>query len=98
MKFLSIRDLRSKSAQVWQELPLEREMVITNNGRPIAVISSVDEGTVESSLATWRQVRATQAIVSIQKESMKKGNDRISIEQIDSEINKTRRARQKRRI
>ena len=93
MKFLSVRDLRIKSAQVWHELPIEKEMVITNNGRPVAVITAVDESTVESSVAAWRQVRATQAIVSIQQESMNKGNDKISMEQIDLEIKETRLAR-----
>jgi len=33
MKFLSVRDLRGKSAQIWKRLPEEREMVITSNGR-----------------------------------------------------------------
>ena len=98
MKFLSVRDLRMKSAQVWRDLPMEKEMVITNNGRPVAVITAVDESSVESSLAAWRQVRATRAIVSIQKESMDKGNDKITMEQIDSEIKEARRERQKRSL
>jgi len=33
MKFLSVRDLRSQSAKIWKELPAEKEMVITSNGR-----------------------------------------------------------------
>ena len=78
MKFLSVRDLRGKSAQVWRELPNEREMVIASNGRPVAVLTSVDEASVETSLAAWRQVRATQAITSIQQESMRQGRDSIS--------------------
>lgn len=98
MKFLSVRDLRTKSAQVWRDLPLEKEMVITNNGKPVAVITAVNEGTVEKSLAAWRQVRATQAIVSIQKKSMIKGTDSITMDEIDSEIKKARRDRQKRTI
>jgi len=98
MKFLSVRDLRTKSAQVWRDLPLEKEMVITNNGRPVAVITAVDEGTVEKSLAAWRQVRATQAIVSVQKESMIKGTDSITMDEIDSEITEVRRERRKRTI
>jgi len=40
MKFLSVRDLRGKSSQVWRELPEQKEMVVTNNGRPIAILSS----------------------------------------------------------
>ena len=34
MKFLSVRDLRSQTAKIWKELPAEKEMVITSNGRP----------------------------------------------------------------
>jgi prevent-host-death family protein len=98
MKFLSVRDLRTKSAQVWRELPLEKEMVITNNGRPVAVITSVDESSVEKSLAAWRQVRATQAVVSIQKVSIIKCKDKITIDQIDSEIKEARKLRLKRTI
>ena len=96
MKFLSVRDLRGKSAQVWRELPYEREMVVTNNGRPVAVLTAVDENTLENSLAAWRQVRATQAIASIQQESMRKGTDKITMDQIDTEIKKARRTRRKR--
>ena len=96
MKFLSVRDLRGKSAQVWRELPNEREMVITSNGRPVAMLTSVDETSVEQSLAAWRQVRATQAITSIQQKSMQQETDSISMEDIDAEIGKARRSRRKR--
>jgi len=96
MKFLSVRDLRGKSAEVWRDLANEREMVITNNGRPVAVLTSVDETNVEKSLAAWRQVRATQAITSIQQKSMRQGTDSISMEDIDAEIGKARRTRRKR--
>jgi len=93
MKFLSVRDLRGKSAQIWRDLPNEHEMVITSNGRPVAVLASVDEGNVEQSLAAWRQVRAMQAIASIQQASMQQGTDRISIEDIDDEIRQARSPR-----
>ena len=96
MKFLSVRDLRGKSAQVWRELPNEREMVITSNGRPVAVLTAVDETSVEKSLAAWRQVRATQAITSIQQKSMRQGTDSISMDDIDAEIRKARNSRRKR--
>lgn len=95
MKFLSVRDLRGKSALVWQELSREREMVVTNNGRPIAVLTAVDEGNVEKSLAAWRQVRTTQTIAAIQQNSMRKGTNKITMDKIDAEIKKARRKRRK---
>ena len=39
MRFLSVRDFRDKSAQIWKDLPDEREMIITSNGRPIAILA-----------------------------------------------------------
>ncbi|MDP2682655.1 MAG: type II toxin-antitoxin system Phd/YefM family antitoxin [Deltaproteobacteria bacterium] len=38
MKFVSVRDLRGKSAQLWKTLSAEREMIVTSNGRPIAIL------------------------------------------------------------
>jgi len=51
MKFISVRDLRGKSAKVWKELPAEREIVVTSNGRPIAILSAVSESNLEESLS-----------------------------------------------
>lgn len=96
MKFLSVRDLRGKSASVWRELPREREMVVTNNGRPVALLTAVDETSVEESLAAWRQVRATRALASIQQQSMQKETDSFSMDEIDAEIGKSRADRRKR--
>ena len=96
MKFLSVRDLRGKSASVWSQLLDEREMIITNNGRPVALLTAVDETNVEESLAAWRQIRATQALTAIQQQSMQKGTDRFSMDEIDSEIAQSRESRQKR--
>jgi antitoxin (DNA-binding transcriptional repressor) of toxin-antitoxin stability system len=96
MKFLSVRDLRGNSARVWRDLPGEREMVVTSNGRPVAVLTAVNEGNVEQSLAIWRQVRATQAIAGIQRQSVQNGTDHLSIAEIDDEIAKLRQDRRKR--
>lgn len=95
MKFLSIRDLKSKSSQVWQELPGQKEMIITSNGRPIALLSSIDEKNLEQVLTAFRRARATNAVASIQYESIQKGTDILSIAEIDAEIEAVRSKRKK---
>jgi len=95
VKFLSVRDLRSNSARVWRELPEEGEMVVTSNGRPVAVLTAVDEASVQQALTAWRRVRATQAISDIQRESVRKGTDQLSMDLIDSEIAIVRQGRRK---
>jgi antitoxin (DNA-binding transcriptional repressor) of toxin-antitoxin stability system len=95
MKFLTVRDLRGNSARVWRELPEEKEMVVTSNGRPVAILTAVDEGTVEESLAAWRRARATRAVADIQRQSVRRGTDGLAMDEIDAEIKKARQARRK---
>ena len=93
MRFLSVRDLRGKSAQVWKELPAEREMIITSNGRPIAILAAIGESDLEESLAAFRQVRAVDAVASLQRRSVDQGTDKITLEAINAEIKAVRKKR-----
>lgn len=93
MKFVSVRDLRSKSADIWRDLPVEREMVVTSNGRPIAVLSAVTESNLEESLAAFRRVRAIEAVAALQRESVARGTDKLTEDDVDAEIAAVRSAR-----
>jgi antitoxin (DNA-binding transcriptional repressor) of toxin-antitoxin stability system len=93
MKFLSVRDLKTKSSQVWRELAGQKEMVITSNGRPIALLSSINENNLEQVLTAFRRASATDAVASIQYESAQKGTDMISLGEIEAEIRAVRSKR-----
>jgi antitoxin (DNA-binding transcriptional repressor) of toxin-antitoxin stability system len=95
MKFLSVRDLKTKSSQVWKELPGQKEMIVTSNGRPIALLSSINENNLEQILTAFRRARTTSAVASIQYESTQKGTDKISMDEINAEIKKVRSIRKK---
>ena len=97
MKFLSVRDLKTKSSQVWKELQGQKEMIVTSNGRPIALLSSVNENNLEQVLTAFRRARATSAVASIQYESTQKGTDKITFDEINAEIGAVRAVRSKRR-
>lgn len=71
-----VRDLRSKSAQIWRELGEERELVLTSNGRPIAIVSATDEESFEESLKEIRQARALRAVKRLQEQSVGEGDRR----------------------
>jgi antitoxin (DNA-binding transcriptional repressor) of toxin-antitoxin stability system len=93
MKFISVRDLRGKSAEIWRDLPEEREMVITSNGRPVAILAAVNESNLEESLAAFRRARAVDAVASIQRRSIARGVDTFTSDDIDAEITAVRAAR-----
>ncbi len=93
MKFVTVRDLRNKSAQIRQYLSKEKEIVLTSNGKPFAIVTSASEENLEKSLIMMRRIRAEDAVNSIQKDSLEKGKDRISMEEINAEISAVRKAR-----
>ena len=93
MRFVSVRDLRGKAADIWRALPEEREMVITSNGRPIAILAAVSESDLEDALAAFRKARAIDAVASLQRRSVSAGNDTLAGEEIEAEIVAVRRAR-----
>lgn len=93
MRFLSVRDLRNKSAQIWQDLPSERELIITSNGRPIAILAAISESNLEESLTAFRQARAVEAVASLQRQSAAQGTNNLTVAEIDDEIRAVRKSR-----
>lgn len=93
MKFISVRDLRTSPAKVWKDLGYEKEIVITNNGRPIALLTPLSDKNLEESLKALRQARAIAAIKNIQATSVKEGKYRITEEEIEREISEARKSR-----
>jgi len=92
VRFVSIRDLRGRSAEIWRELPAAREMIITSNGRPVAILAAVNESNLESTLAAFRQARATNAVASLQGQSAARAGEPLTTQDIESEIVAVREA------
>lgn len=95
MRFVSVRELRGNSGEIWRELSKQREMVITSNGKPIAILSAVSEETLEESLAAVRSARAIAAVDTMQRASVKAGTSRMSLREINAEIAAVRSKRAK---
>ena len=95
MDFVSIRDLRSRSAAVWEALADEKDLVVTSNGKPVAVLSAATASTLDATLAALRQARAQLAVVEMQRRAREADLDQWSLEQVNAEINDARRQRRK---
>jgi hypothetical protein len=96
MKFVTIRDLRSRSRQIQNDLPKYKEMILTSNGKPIAIMTAISEESLEDSLTAIRRARAINAVTGLQLESTKSGKYMMPGREIDDEIRKVRSQRAKR--
>ncbi len=89
MKFYTIRDLRTTPKALWNNLSNDGEVVITNNGKPTAILFDIADGDLEEILKAVRQARAMIAFNSMKSKAEKKGY--MSDEEIEEEIKKVRK-------
>jgi prevent-host-death family protein len=93
MQFVTVRDLRINPGKIWEKLGQGKEVIITSNGKPIAILAGTNEENLEKSLATLRQARALQTLAEMHQATVAAGADRISEREIEREIRAARRKR-----
>ena len=91
MKFMSIRDFRSRPIR--KNIASEREIVLTANGQPIALVSAVEPDNLEDELLALRRARARVAIDRMRAQAKAQGLDKMTMEEIDAIIADVRRKR-----
>lgn len=96
MKFITVRDLRSRTAAIRKELAVERDMVVTANGRPFAILAAVQPDSVEDDLLAIRTAKALRAMDRMQALSKARGMDKMTMDEIDALIARVRRKREAR--
>ena len=55
MRFVTIRQMRQNSAKLWKQLKESQEIILTSNGKPVAVMAGVDEKNLERTLEAFRR-------------------------------------------
>ena len=93
MKFISVRDLRLKPGEVWKLAKQEKDLVITSNGRPIAILTGINEESFEEELDIMQRARALKSLDTIHKNSVRKGTHRITDQEIQLEIDTVRKGK-----
>ena len=94
MRFISVRELNTKPKEVWSKIK-DEEVVVTSNGKPIALLTGVTEDTLEKTIRTIRHSRALIALEEMQKKSIKSGLDKLTDSEIESEIQAVRKSRRR---
>jgi PHD/YefM family antitoxin component YafN of YafNO toxin-antitoxin module len=84
MNFYSVRDLRTTPKDIWDNLSADGEVVITNNGKPTAILLDISNGSFEETLKAVRQAKAMIAFNAMRSKAAAKGF--MTAEEIDQEI------------
>ena len=89
MDFLSVREFRASSKDIWRKLSQDGKMVITNNGKPTALLLDISNEDLEETLLALRQVRAMRLFNSMRADAQRRGF--LSEQDIDTEIKAARK-------
>jgi antitoxin (DNA-binding transcriptional repressor) of toxin-antitoxin stability system len=88
MNFYSMRDLRTESKNMWQDLSKGDEVILTNNGKPSAIVIDIPEGGFDEAIQAIRQAKAMIALNNMRQKATKEGFK--TDEEIEALINEAR--------
>ncbi len=90
MRFTAVREIRNHPGEVWKALERDEEIVITSNGKPIGLLTKIDESTFEDTIVQLRRVRAALAVARLQEAAAKSGASRMGAREVNEVIRKAR--------
>lgn len=93
MDYVTVRELREKSGDIWQRVEAGEEFVITRNGKPFALLVHTEPQAVEERLRAIRLSRMGDVVRAIQADAMASGASQLTEEAIQAEIDAVRRER-----
>lgn len=96
MDFVTTKELRAESGKIWAKLEAGEDIVITRNGKPFAVMVHTGPTELEATLRTIRAERFAETVRKIQQHSVEQGLDKMTMEEINAEIELARKERRER--
>ena len=88
MTFYSVRDLRTDTKAMWEKLSAGNEIVITNNGKPAALMVDIPADSFDEIVQAVRQAKAMIAFNSMRRKAAARGF--MTEEEIEAEIQAAR--------
>ncbi len=88
MEFVTVRDFRNSSKVIWDKVKRDEDIVVTNNGRPTALLIHIEEGSFEETLQDIRRARLSRMLDDARDEAAERGY--MSDAEIDAEISAAR--------
>lgn len=93
MNYLAVKDLKAPRF-VREQLSAYGEVLVTNNGKPMALMLDIGEGEdPDALLEAIHEARGRLAVSRMRAAARRQGSARLNLAQINTEIAASRRAR-----
>ena len=89
MSYMTVKDLK-QTRNLWRQLSVDREVVITRDGKPCAILVEVNAESCDESLAEIRRGLFSSAVSRIRRNA---ANQAISSDEVDAAIAESRKER-----
>ena len=97
MNLIAIKDLK-QPRRLKERLDAEKELLLTSDGRPVAVLVHVDPGEdPEAVIRSIRDARSRLALTRIREAAAGQGSSGLSLADINREVRAVRASRRRRR-
>ena len=93
MRFLSIPEFSKSPQAALSSLAESEKIVLTSDGKPTALIIYTDEYIFEDALLDLRKPKAKRDLLVLQMQSIKNGNSKMTMDEINAEIKLARQER-----
>ncbi len=97
MDFVTVREFRTQPAKVWKKLEAGKDIVVTRNGKPFALLTFTEPDRVEENILAIRQARIDRSLADIRLRAKELGLDKMTMDEINAEIAAARRERRARK-
>ncbi|MHB8743066.1 MAG: type II toxin-antitoxin system Phd/YefM family antitoxin [Sulfuricaulis sp.] len=91
MDFVTLREFRTQPGKVWKKLAKARELVVTRNGKPFALLTETSATKLEDDLRALRRAKAETAVAALRRTARERGLATMSTKAIDTEIRAARK-------
>ncbi|MCL2068151.1 MAG: hypothetical protein FWG99_11900 [Treponema sp.] len=93
MQFLTVRELSKSPKETLTRLAVDGKAVLTNNGKPQALIFRIDGSSFEKTLSLLQKLEFMQNLNEMRLASIKNGNSEMTLDEINAEIKAARKNR-----
>ena len=95
MEFMTVRELSKSPKDTLTRLSKDGKAVLTNNGKPQALILKIDGESFERTLSLLQKLEFMQNLTEMRLASLRNGNADMSLDEINAEIIAARKKRRK---